>query len=50
MSYPATSAKYGCVDMISIEDNLTSLECEIILIGVTEARIWYNVVQQLEIS
>lgn len=31
--------------VISIEDNLTSLECEIILIGVTEARIQYNIVQ-----
>ena len=45
MLYPETSGKYGCVYMIYIEDNLRSLECEIILIGVTEARIWYSVVQ-----
>lgn len=45
MLYLETSGKYGCVYMISIEDNLTSLECEIILIGETEARIWYSVVQ-----
>jgi len=45
MLYPTTSGKYGCVYRISVEDNLTSPECEIILIGVTEARICYDIVQ-----
>lgn len=43
--YPATSGKYGWVYVIAIEDNPTSLESEITLFGITEARIWDNVIQ-----
>lgn len=41
----ATSGKYGCVYMIAIEDHLKNLECEIILIDITGARMWDNVIQ-----
>lgn len=41
----ATSGKYGCVYMIAIEDHLKNLECEIILIDITGARMWENVIQ-----